>query len=410
MRTTLFLCLALLSSAVAHAGDWPQILGLHRNGVADGERIVDGFPAGGPKPLWTRPVGEGFAGVAVRDGQVALFHRVADSERLELLDGRTGTPAWQSDKPSSYSGGVASDTGPRCVPIVKKDRVIVFGAAGLLRCVGRETGKELWSNPTRETFGAPESYFGAGSSPLIEGDLVLVNVGGARQNAGVVAFDLKTGDVKWKATGEQASYSSPVVATVGGKRQAIFVTRLACIGIDPTTGRVLWSFPFGARGPTVNAANPVLLGDRLFLTASYGVGAVFAKVSAAKAEELWKSDEVLSSQYTTPVEHEGVVYGIDGRQDVGDAALRCIDPAGQKVLWSENGFGYATLIKADGKLLVQKTDGTLVLVRPDKTGYRELAQGSLTQSTARALPALSNGLYFVRDETTLYCYDLSRPE
>jgi outer membrane protein assembly factor BamB len=410
MRTLLAsLALSLLASA-ASAGDWPQILGLHRNGVADDERIVDGFPAGGPKPLWTRPVGEGFAGVAVRDGQVALFHRVDDSERLELLEGRTGAPVWQSDKPAGYAGGVASDTGPRCVPIVKKDRVIVFGAEGLLRCIDRKTGKELWSDPTRETFGVPESYFGAGSSPLIEGDLVLVNVGGARQNAGVVAFDLKTGDVKWKATGEQASYSSPVVATLGGKRQAIFVTRLACVGLDPATGKVLWSFPFGARGPTVNAANPVLLGDRLFLTASYGVGAVFRKVSAAKAEELWSNGDLLSSQYTTPIEHEGVLYGIDGRQDVGDAALRCIDPATQKVLWSQDGFGYATLIKADGKLLVQKTDGTLVLVRPGKTGYRELAQASLTQGTARPLPALSNGLYFVRDEETLYCYDLSRPE
>lgn len=403
----LILTLSLTVSPVL-AGDWTQILGPHRNGTADDEKILDRFPEGGPKLLWSRPVGEGFAGVAVRDGQVALFHRVDADERLELLDARTTKLVWKSDATTSYSGTIASDSGPRCVPIVAKDRVITFGAEGLLRCLDRKTGKELWSNPTRETFGVPESYFGAGSTPLIEGGLLLVNVGGARQDAGIVAFDLKTGDVKWKATGEQASYSSPIVGTIGKQRQVIFATRLTCVGLDPATGKVLWSFPFGARGPTVNGATPLLLGDRLFLTASYGVGAVFAKIGPGSAEELWKDRDLMASQYTTPIEHEGVLYGIDGRQDAGVAALRCIDPAAQKVLWTEEGFGYATLIKADGKLLVQKTNGDLVLVRPDKSGYRELSKASLTRSTARALPALSNGLYFVRDETALYCYDLSR--
>jgi len=405
---TISACFALLAVAPAYAGDWTQILGPHRNGFADDERIVDRLPESGPKLLWSRPVGAGFAGVAVRDGQVALFHRVDGAERLELLDARTAQPNWKADSPTSYSGSIVSDSGPRCVPILAKDRVIVFGAEGLLRCLDRKTGKEHWSNPTHETFGVQEGYFGAGSTPLIEAGLLLVNVGGSRQEAGIVAFDLKTGDVKWKATEEQASYSSPIVATIGGRRQVVFETRLTCVGLDPATGKVLWSFPFGARGPTVNGANPVLLGDRLFLTASYGVGAVFAKLGPTSAEELWKDRDLMASQYTTPIEHEGFLYGIDGRQDAGVAALRCIDPAAQRVLWTEEGFGYATLIKADGKLLVQKTDGDLVLVRPDKAAYRELSKASLTQSTARALPALSNGLYFVRDETTLYCYDLSR--
>jgi outer membrane protein assembly factor BamB len=407
MRTNLASLAALLAVSSSFAGDWPQILGPNRDGVAEGERIADRFPEGGPKPLWTRPVGQGFAGVAVRDGQAYLFHRSGDLERVEAMEARTGTVVWTSDGPTGYSGAIASDDGPRCVPVVTAERVIVFGAEGRLRCLDRKGGDERWSIATHEVFGVPDSYFGAGSSPVIEGDLVLVNVGGSRGGAGVVAFDLKTGNVKWKATKEQASYSSPVVATVAGRRQAVFVTRLTCTGLDPQTGEILWSFPFGARGPTVNAANPVLLGDRLFLTASYGVGAVFAKLGPKSAEELWASDDVLSSQYTTPIADSGVLFGVDGRQDVGAATLRCVDPAAKKVHWSQEGFGYATLIKADGTLLAQKTDGTLVLVKPDKTGYHELSQASLTQGTARALPALSNGLYFVRDESTLYCYDLS---
>jgi outer membrane protein assembly factor BamB len=408
MRPTLALLPLLLISTPAVAGDWPQILGPNRDGVADGERIIDAFPDGGPKPLWTRPVGDGFAGVAVRDGQAYLFHRSGDKETAEAMEARTGKVAWTSENETGYSGAIASDNGPRCVPLVTPDRVVVFGAEGRLRCLDRKTGNDRWSIATHEVFGVPESYFGAGSTPVIDGDLLLVNVGGARDGAGVVAFDLKTGNVKWKATKEQASYSSPVVATVAGRRQAIFVTRLTCAGLDPKSGDLLWSFPFGARGPTVNAANPVLLGDRLFLTASYGVGAVYAKLAANSAEEIWKDGDLMASQYTTPVADAGVLYGIDGRQDVGAAALRCIDPAAKKILWSQDGFGYATLIKVDGKLLAQKTDGTLVLVKPDKTAYRELATATVARGTCRALPALSNGLYFVRDESTLYCYDLAK--
>jgi outer membrane protein assembly factor BamB len=293
--------------------------------------------------------------------------------------------------------------------VVTDDDVIAFGAQGRLRCLDRQSGKERWSNATHETFKAEEGYFGAGSTPVVEGNLVLVNVGASRADAGIVAFDRKTGNVRWKATDEQPGYSSPVMTGVTGKRQAIFVTRYNCLGVEPATGNVLWRIPFGARGPTVNGANPVVLsGGGLFLTSSYNVGAAYARLSPDGAEEVWRDGDLMASQYTTPIAHEGALIGIDGRQDVGTATLRCIDPAARKVLWEMPDFGYATLIKADGKLLVQKTDGELVLVRPDKNGYQELARATLLSGTARALPALSNGIYFVRDEGTLYCYDLSR--
>ena len=401
----LSVCVLLLASPVI-AGDWPQILGPHRNGVAEDERIVDELPAR-PKALWTRTVGDGLAGVAVVDGTVYLFHRADEKERIEAMSARYGEVLWTSDSPTTYSGAIASDSGPRCVPVVAGGHVILFGAQGRLRCLERSTGNEVWSTSTHEVFGAQEGYFGAGSSPIVEGGLVLVNVGAFRSDAGIVAFDLKSGEVRWKVTDEQPGYSSPISATVGGRRQIVFVTRYNCLGIEPATGKTLWSLPFGSRGPTVNGANPVLVGsDRLFLTSSYGVGAAFAKLTADGATEIWR-DDLMSSQYTTPIEHEGVLFGIDGRQDVGVATLRCLDPAAKKVLWDEENFGYATLIKADGKLLVQKTDGTLVLVKPDMTGYRELSKATLTNGTARALPALSDGLYFIRDESTLSCYDLS---
>lgn len=401
-----FLC-TIFAAVPVLAGDWPQILGPHRNGIAGDEQIVDELPAS-PKPLWTRPVGDGFAGAAVHEGTVFLFHRIGDEEVVEAMNARTGMVAWTSGSPTDYSGAIADDDGPRCVPVVTGDAVIVFGAQGRLRCLDRTTGDERWSNATHETFETPEGYFGAGSTPIVVGDLVLVNVGAFRSEAGLVAFDLKTGDVRWTSTEEQPSYSSPITATIAGQRQVIFVTRYHALGIVPATGKPVWSFPFGARGPTVNGASPVLIGQRLFLTSSYGVGSVFADLNATGAELLSTSDDLLSSHYTTPIAHDGVLFGIDGRQDVGVATLRCVDPVANQVLWDEAGFGYATLILADGKLLVQKTEGTLVLVAPDKTGYRELSRTSLASGTTRALPALADGLYFLRNESTLSCYDLSR--
>ena len=400
----LLACLALFASPAA-AGDWPQILGPNRDGVAVGERLADVLPAA-PRPTWTLPVGDGFAGPAVVDGVVYLHHRVGESERAAAVDAAAGRTLWTADAPTLYTGAIVSDAGPRCVPVVAGDRVILYGAEGRLRCLDRGTGAELWSDATHETFGVPQSYFGAGSTPLVEGGLVIVNVGGARREAGVVAFDLATGAVKWTATADQASYSSPIAATIGGERRVVVVARRRCVGLDPATGKVLWSVPFGARGPTVTAANPVLLGETLFLTASYNVGAAAFKLSADDATELWR-DDLLSSQYTTPIALDGLLYGVDGRQDGGPASLVCVDPAARQVLWTQKDFGYATLVLADGKLLAQKTDGELVLVRPDKAAYAELGRASLTKGTARALPALSDGRWFLRDETTLSAYDLA---
>lgn len=417
------LIVSLVATSVGEAGEWPQILGPDRNGAATEERIgssldaadfqsTDGRPA--KRLRWSRQdIGDGFAGVAITGEIAYFFHRVGDAERIEAFRVSTGNPdgpgTWKSDSPTNYSGAIASDNGPRCVPTVTEKHVIVYGAQGNLRCLDRKTGSELWSNPTQRTFGAQEGYFGAGSSPIVDGDLVLVNVGASRSNAGIVAFDLNTGDVKWKSTSEQPSYSSPIITTTLRQRTAIFVTRYNCVGIEPSTGKELWSIPFGARGPTVNAANPVVWDDRILLTASYGVGAAYLQLLAQDAKEIWRDKTLLASQYTTPIAHEGVLYGIDGRQDVGEASLRCIDPEAREVLWEEENFGYATIIKADGKLLIQKTDGTLVLVKPDKTSYQELSRVRLFPGigTVRALPALADSLYLVRDEKRLYCFNLA---
>jgi outer membrane protein assembly factor BamB len=289
------------------------------------------------------------------------------------------------------------------VPTIHDGRVITFGAQGVLNCYDLESGERQWSHATHAEFGAREGYFGAGSSPLVVDGRVIVNVGGREQEAGVIAFDLATGNLAWQAVADEASYSSPVLATVGGRTQVVLLTRYKCVGLDPADGKVGFEFPYGLRGPTVTAANPVIVGDHLFLSASYGIGAVWGRLTARGFEEAWNSNDVLSSQYTTCIEHDGKLIGVDGRQDIPPAALKCIDPVTRKELWSAPIPGYATLIKADGKLLIARTDGTLALAELRMDAFQPLAQAQVFEGVTRALPALADGRLYVRDGRTLKC-------
>jgi outer membrane protein assembly factor BamB len=398
------------------AGDWPQILGPLRNGVAaNDERLADRWPAAGPRTVWRRPVGAGSAGVAVVGDRVFLFHRVDGREVLESLDAATGATQWNDGHPTTFVPQVGGGDGPLCVPVVHQGRVVVFGAQGVLVGVDATTGRRLWSRDTHRDFGAPEGYFGAGSTPLVSGDRVVVNVGGAKRDAGIAAFALATGETLWAATSEPASYSAPIAVRVENADQVLMVTRYACLLVDPATGDVRWRFPFGQRGPTVNAASPVVFGDgHLLVTASYGIGTIYAAfdAAAAAATPVWQGADSLATQYATPIEVDGHLYAIDGRDDVPPADFKCIDRRTGRVVWSEPGFGYGTLLLADGKLLVAKTDGELVLVRPDPRGIEVLARSRPFAATPgggalRALPAIAAGRLYVRDDRTLVCLDLS---
>lgn len=414
LTRVLIAIVALQLPILSQAGDWPQILGPHRNGIADDERLNLDWPGGKPKTLWQRDVGDGVAGVAVAEGRVVLFHRVGNQELVEAMEPLTGKVLWKVGFPTGFqSQQPTAGDGPRCVPVIHRGSVFVFGAAGDLHCLKLADGKERWSRAALKEYKAQEGYFGAGSTPIVEGDKLLVNIGGDRSGAGIVAFDIETGKTIWKATDEQASYSAPTAATVDGVRHVLFATRLNLVSLDPESGAVRFRFPFGQRGTTVNAATPLVIDGHLFLSASYGIGAVFAKIGKTEAKTLWANNDVMSSQYPTCIYNDGYLYGVHGRQDGPPATLRCFDPTTGKVAWSKEGFGMASLILADGKLLVMKTDGTLVVAEPNPKEFRPLASARVldnasSRDPALALPALSGGLLYVRDRQTLKCIDLRK--
>ena len=408
-------CLLAMSVAtMARAADWPQILGPTRNGVASAdEKLTDRWPADGPRPVWRRPVGAGYAGIAVRGGRAYIFHRVDDREVLEAIDTASGKTLWKEGQATTFRAQVGGGDGPLCTPVAVDDAVISFGAQGVLSRHEPATGAVRWRRDTHRDFGAQEGYFGAGSTPLVVGDTVIVNVGGTREEAGVVGFSLATGATLWAATREPASYSSPVEATVDGRAYAVVVTRYQCLLIEPESGRVRWQFPFGMRGPTVNAAAPVIFGSgdggmRLLVTAAYGIGSVCGPFDANSFTRGWEGTDSLATQYCTPIAIDGHLYAIDGRDDVPPADFVCVEAATGRVAWRERSFGYGTILAADGKLVVAKTDGEIVLVRPSPDGLRVLSRARVLEGTLRALPSLAAGRLFVRDDTTLACLEVGR--
>ncbi len=414
----ILLVTALLTAHSARAGDWPQLLGPNRNGhAAADERLANAWPIGGPKAVWTRDIGSGFAAISIANPKNAnpadstataiLFHRQKDEQIVEALDATTGDPLWRKAIATRYVSTISDDDGPRATPVIHAGRVYCLGADGELVCLALDSGKQVWIRHLSQDFEIPGSYFGAGSTPLVEGENLLVNVGG-RGRAGIVAFRLSDGKTAWQATDEAASYSAPIAATIDGTRHAIFVTRYNVVSLDPVDGKVRFKFPFGKRGPTVNAAAPLICDGNLFVTSSYGVGAVMSKIEANRATDAWRNVDNMSSQYTTCVYHDGVLYGCDGRADQPPTHLRALDATTGEILWSEKNFGVAHLILADKKLLALKEDGTLVLFAPSKEKFRALASAKVLDETTRAVPALSNGYLYIRDTNTLKCLEVGQ--
>jgi outer membrane protein assembly factor BamB len=246
----------------------------------------------------------------------------------------------------------------------------------------------------------------------VEGDKVLVNVGGSN-GAGIVAFHRETGKVMWTATSDEASYSAPVAATIGGARHALFLTRAGFVDLDPATGKVRYQMRWRSRNEaSVNAATPLVIsdkaiGDVVFLSASYGTGATVLRFTGAQWERLWASDEALSNHYSTSVYRDGYLYGYHGRQEYGQS-LRAVELKTGKVRWSEDDFGAGTVMLAGDRLLLLRESGELVAAPATPNGFHPAAKARLLPGPVRAYPALADGFLYLRNEKTLACFNLRK--
>ena len=389
------------------AQDWPQFLGPGRDGIYEGPALAREWMGESPREIWRRAVGEGFAGPVVAKGRVLLFHRVGEEEVLEAFMADTGEPVWRYAYPTTYRDDFGFDEGPRSSPVVDAGRVFTFGAQGQLHAVDLETGSGLWNIDTRAQFQFSKAFFGAAGTPLVEDGRVLANIGG-QNGAGIVAFSASTGDVLWTSTNEEASYSSPIVATFGGVRHAVFFTRDNVVALDPATGRVRFERSWRARiRASVNAATPLVVDEHLFISAQYGTGAGVFRIAGLEMEEVWAADDVLSNHYATRVYHDGYLYGYHGRQEYGPS-FRAVAFDSGEVVWDTGPFGSGSVTVAGELLVLMKESGELVLAEASSDGFVPVASVQLLPATVRAYPAIADGHLFVRNDDTLLAVDLTR--
>jgi outer membrane protein assembly factor BamB len=397
--------LALALGAQAIAADWPQVLGPGRNGVYTGPPLSETWGTG-PRVIWRRQIGQGLSGPVVVQNRVILFHRVSNREIVEAFDVASGKTQWQYGYPTSYRDDFGFDEGPRAVPVVANGVVYTFGAEGQLHAVDLASGTKIWSEDTMRRFGVPKGFFGAAGSPLVEDGKVIANIGG--KNAGIVAFDAKTGRVLWTVTDDGASYSSGIGATIAGRRYAVFLTRNRLVGLDPAAGQVRFERPWRARqAASVNAATPVINGDAIFVSAEYGPGAGVLRFDGSTLSDVWSSDEVLSNHYATSVYAQGFLYGFHGRQEFGQS-FRAVEFQTGKVRWSQDRFGAGSVTLAGNRLLIVRENGEMVLAAASPDGFKPIARAQILPATVRAYPAIDGGMVYVRNGDTLVCLDLRK--
>ena len=420
--------------------DWPCFLGPTGNSVSTEKGIRTAWPVAGPRLVWERSIGIGYAMPSIARGRLFLFDRVRNRNRLRCWKAENAEPLWLFEYPTNYRDMYGYNGGPRCCPVVDGDRVYLFGPEGMLHCVRARDGKLVWKIDTRAEFGVIQNFFGVGSTPVVDGDLLLVQVGGSPKGSenvtfedlkgngtGLVAFDKYTGKVKYRATSELASYAAPVLATIGKRRWCFLFARGGLVGLNPASGKVDFHFPWRSNLlESVNASSPVVVGNRVLIGECYGVGSAVLDVKPGGYKEVWTDRDKgrrksLMPHWMTPIHVDGYVYGSSGRHKE-EAQLRCIELATGKVMWKEPNLTRCSLLLVDGHLVCLGEDGWLRLLKVNPKKYEERASVQLRQAgkdgkpdpdalpllaePCWAAPLLANGLLYVRGRDRLVCLEL----
>ena len=395
----------MATSGVGWGQDWPQFRGPNRDGVVPGRESLPQFPAGGPHMVWDRTVGSGFSAPAVAGERLLLFHRQGGNEVVEALRASDGSSLWKFAYETTYKDDFGFENGPRATPVIADGRVFTFGAAGVLHCLDLETGAKQWSVDTHAEFGVRKGFFGAASTPLVLNGRVIANIGGS-DGAGIVAFDIDSGAAVWVATDHEASYSSPVAARIDGTLLAIFFTREGLAALDPETGRIVYERRWRSRShASVNAAAPIVLGDIVFLSASYGTGAIAIRLREGEMEVLWSGEDVIDNHYSSCVRSGSTLFGFHGRQEYGQT-FRAADLVTGDVLWSSERMPAGSVIRVGDRLLLLLETGELLLAAASREKLEVLARAQILGRETRAFPAVADGLLFARDKDTLVCLRL----
>ncbi len=399
---------AFLLTAVgpAVADDWPQWRGPNRDGVWPDAPRLERLPAE-LKPRWRRPVGGGYGGVAAAGGRVYLMDRLKqprEVERALCLDAATGKELWAHEYAVSY-GKMEYGNGPRSTPTVHGGRVYTFGALGHLHCLDAATGKVVWARDTVKDFNGRVPTWGHACSPLLDGERLVVQVGG-RPDACLVALERGTGKEIWRSLPDRPGYSSPVLLDTGNGRLLVYWTPEHVAGLEPETGKVRWRVPFEGITYDVSISDPVFA-DGVLLASNYWSGskALLLDGRGGEPRVAWEGRQ-LSLLMSTPLVRDGHAYALDRHR-----GLKCVELHGGKVKWEGEHITprgtnpQATLVWAGERALALNERGELLLLELSPRGCRRLGQAKVIGRTW-AHPAYAGGCIFARSDVEVVCVPL----
>ena len=381
---------------------WTDFRGPRRDGRYTQTPVLTSWPAAGLEPLWSQPIGGGYASFVVAQGRAFTIEQRRQREVVAAYDAATGRELWTHSWEARFAEAMGG-AGPRATPTWHAGRVYALGATGRLWALDAATGDVLWQRNILRDAEADNLTWAMAASPLVVDELVVVQPGGARAWS-VAAYDRTTGDIVWHALDDAQAYTSPMIVTLAGVRQILTVTAQRAVGLRVDDGSLLWDYAW-VTATVPNMSQPIVIGDdRVFLSAGYGHGAAVVEVARTDgrlaAREIWRSQR-MKNRFSSAVLHEGYIYGLD------ESILACVDAATGELQWKGGRYGYGQLLLADGHLVVLTERGDLVLVRATPEGHEEVAHSAAITGKTWNVPALAEGRLLVRNAREMAAFDLS---
>ena len=436
MRICAQVLLFLLTLPLTISADWNDFLGPERNGKSREKIEIVPWRNTGPPVAWHKQIGTSYGAPSIADGRLFIFARHGDMARLTCMESETGTELWRFEYPTDYEDMYGYNNGPRSCPVVDGERVYIFGVQGKLHCLNVSDGNLLWKVDTADRYNVVQNFFGTASTPIVEKDLLIAQIGGSPSgtptniwasngnpppnDTGIVAFNKYTGKVVYEISDELASYASPIMATIDGRRWGFMFARGGLVGFEPATGEIDFHYPWRCpKTESVNASNPVVADDFVFISESYEIGSSVLQVYPGGYKVVWKDaprrrNQALRLHWNTAIHHEGYLYACSSRHSSG-AELRCVELKTGKVVWGQRVDERASLLWVNDHFIFLGEYGRMMLLKctPEKMEIlseavpRDENGRQFIEYPAWSAPALSNGLLYIRGKDRLVCFALA---
>lgn len=388
-------------STYAFSQEWPQFRGTGRDAKVTGFKAPASWPAQLTQ-VWKVKTGTGDATPLLTGNKLYLNTRQEDNEVVLCLNAVSGEVIWSDKYPVAPATGPAgSHPGPRSTPAYTNGKIVTFGISGILSCLDATSGKVLWrkENPANAI---PQFY--TGMSPIIVGDLCIAQVG-TKDNGSVIALDLKTGNEKWKFSGEGPAYASPSVMTVNKTKLLILFTEKSLMALTLDDGKLQWQMAVPPQQRFYNCVSPYIDGNKIYFTGQgTGIRAIEVVKDGAvfKTKDLWNNPAV-GAKWNTPVLKDGFLYGFSDQR-----RIYCVNASSGETAWIDNATNsdFATLVDCGSVLIGLPSTGNLIAFKSDPKAYSELAKYKVSETPVYAFPIVAGNLVYVKDAESLTLYKI----